>query len=100
VGSTTRTRPPKSRRTDAAEKAGDPTLPELQKQLTALRAERSTLFQGETSRGLLLTSFGFSDLGAKAGQAATTAYAAAGMLVLLAAASLALRARLKAGAKL
>ncbi len=72
-----------------AEKAGDPALPGMQKQLAALRGQRGALFQGETSRGLLLTSFGFSDLGAKAGQAATVAYAAAAVLVLLSLAGLA-----------
>jgi len=63
-----------------AEKAGDPTLPGMQKQLAAMRGVRGTLFQGETSRGLLLTSFGFSDLGTKAGQAATVAYTAAALV--------------------
>ena len=76
----------------AAEKAGDPALADLQKQLAALRAQRGTLFQGETSRGLLLTSFGFSDLGAKAGQAATVAFSTAAALVLLAAGCIARRA--------
>ena len=61
----------------------DPALPGLQKQLAAVRAQRGVLFQGETSRGLLLTSFGFSDLGVKAGQAATVTFAAAAVLALL-----------------
>ena len=34
-------------------------------------------------RGALLTSFGFSTLGQKAGEAATVAYAAAGVLAAL-----------------
>ena len=73
----------------AAEKAGDPALPALQKELAAIRAQRGVLFQGETSRGLLLTAFGFSDLGIKAGQAATAAYTAAALLALLSVGSLA-----------
>ena len=72
-----------------AEKANDPALPAMQKQLAAMRAQRGTLFQGETSRGLLLTSFGFSDLGTKAGQAATVAYTSAAALALLSLAGLA-----------
>ena len=71
-----------------AEKANDPALPAMQKQLAGMRAQRGTLFQGETSRGLLLTSFGFSDLGAKAGQAATVAFGAAALLTLLSLATL------------
>lgn len=79
-----------------AEKANDPALPGLQKQLAAMKGQRGALFQGETSRGLLLTSFGFSDLGAKAGQAATVAYTSAALLALLSLAALTrgLRARM------
>jgi hypothetical protein len=40
--------------------------------------------QGETLRGLLLTSFGFSQFGDKAAQAATVAYIGTGVLGLLA----------------
>ncbi len=72
-----------------AEKASDPALPAMQKQLAGMRAQRGTLFQGETSRGLLLTSFAFSDLGTKAGQAAPVAYLAAAALALLSLAALA-----------
>ena len=39
-------------------------------------------------RGALLTSFGFSELGAKAGQAATIAYGATGLVALLSIAGL------------
>ena len=67
----------------AAQKANDPGLTELQKQHAGLKAQRDTLFQGETSRGLLLTSFGFSVLGAKAAEAAAAAFMASGLLVLL-----------------
>jgi hypothetical protein len=66
-----------------AEQNNDPALPELQKQLADVSAQRDTLFKGETLRGLLLTSYGFSEFGTKAGQAATVAYIAAGLLLLL-----------------
>jgi uncharacterized membrane protein SpoIIM required for sporulation len=46
------------------------------------------VFKGETLRGLLLTSYGFSEFGAKAGQAATVAYLGAGLMFLLAIAGL------------
>lgn len=68
----------------AAQKAGDPGLADLQKQLADITTKRETLFKGETLRGLLLTSYGFSVLGEKADQAATVAYASAGMLAILA----------------
>ena len=48
-----------------------PNLADLQKQLADVTAQRETVFKGETLRGLLLTSYGFSEFGAKAGQAAT-----------------------------
>jgi hypothetical protein len=67
----------------AATAAGDPTLPDLQKQLTALTAQRETLFKGETLRGLLLTSFGFSVFGVKGGQVAAVAWGVAALLALL-----------------
>jgi hypothetical protein len=51
------------------------------------------VFKGETLRGLLLTSFGFSEMGAKAEQAATVAYIAAAILALLSVAGLAHAAR-------
>ncbi len=67
----------------AATKAGDPALKDLQDQLTAVTAQRETLFKGETLRGLLLTSFGFSVFGVKGEQVATVAYIVAGLLALL-----------------
>jgi len=66
-----------------AQAASDPAVPELQKQLAAVSGVRNTLFQGETSRGLLLTSFGFSDLGTKAGQAGQVAFTIASLLALV-----------------
>jgi hypothetical protein len=66
-----------------AQKNNDPALADLQKQLTDVTAQRETLFKGETLRGLLLTSYGFSEFGTKAAQAATVAYLAAALLALL-----------------
>jgi len=67
----------------AAQKNNDPNLADLQKQLATITAQRETLFKGETLRGLLLTSYGFSVFGDKAGQAALVAYLAAALLALL-----------------
>jgi hypothetical protein len=67
----------------AAQKANDPKLADLQKQLTDVTAQRETLFKGETLRGLLLTSYGFSEFGTKAAQAALAAYLAAALLAVL-----------------
>ena len=67
----------------AAQKANDPALPGLQKQLTAITTQRETLFKGETLRGLLLTSYGFSVFGVKGGEVATVAYIVAALLALL-----------------
>jgi hypothetical protein len=41
------------------------------------------VFKGETLRGLLLTSYGFSEFGTKAQQAANVAFGAAALLFLL-----------------
>ena len=67
----------------AAQKANDPNLADLQKQLATVTAQRETLFKGETLRGLLLSSYGFSVFGEKAGQAALVAYLAALLMALL-----------------
>lgn len=69
-----------------AKQANAANLAELEAQLAQVTQQRETLFKGETLRGLLLTSYGFSEFGVKAGQAATVAYLAAGLLVLLSAA--------------
>ena len=71
-----------------AQKNNDPALADLQKKLTDVTAQRETAFKGETLRGLLLTSFGFSEFGTKAGQGATVAYLAAALLALLSIAGL------------
>jgi hypothetical protein len=69
-----------------AQAANDPQLPTLQKQLTDMTAQRETLFKGETLRGLLLTSYGFSVFGVKGEQVALVAYIVAALLALLSAA--------------
>jgi hypothetical protein len=67
-----------------AQQNNDPNLTALQDQLTAVTAQRETVFKGETLRGLLLTSYGFSEFGHKAQQAALVAYIAAAVMLLLA----------------
>lgn len=71
-----------------AEATNDPALPDLQAQLDEITRQRDTLFRGETLRGLLLTSFGFSEFGRKAEQGAMVAYAGAALLALLSIAGL------------
>jgi len=63
-------------------------IADLNTQITAGTTARETLFKGETLRGLLLTSFGFSVFGVKGGEAATVAYIFAGLLALLSLAGL------------
>jgi hypothetical protein len=67
-----------------AQQNNDPNLADLQKQLADIGNQRDTVFKGETLRGLLLTSYGFSEFGTKADQAALVAYLAAALLALLA----------------
>lgn len=71
---------------EQARAANDPNLASLEEQLAEVTRQRETVFKGETLRGLLLTSYGFSEFGVKAGQGATVAYLAAALLVLLSAA--------------
>ncbi|MEP7054975.1 MAG: hypothetical protein ABI912_06975 [Actinomycetota bacterium] len=59
-------------------------LPDLTKALADITATRETAFKGETLRGLLLTSYGFSELGRKADQATGVAYLGAALMLLLA----------------
>ena len=66
-----------------AQETNDPALADLQKQLAEVSAQRDTVFKGETLRGLLLTSYGFSEFGVKAGQGALVCYLAAALLLLL-----------------
>jgi hypothetical protein len=72
-----------STQVDAAKAANSPALAGLQTQLTEITAQRDSLFKGETLRGLLLTSYGFSVFGVKGEQVASVAYIAAALLALL-----------------
>ena len=65
------------------------TFADLGTRITAATAARESLFKGETLRGLLLTSFGFSVFGVKGGQVATVSFIVAGLLALLSLAGLA-----------
>ena len=76
-------------RVAAAQASGDPDLGKWQKELGEVTGKRETLFKAEMLRGALLTSFGFSTLGEKAGEAATVAHAAAGAVTVLSLAGLA-----------
>ncbi|KAB1905653.1 hypothetical protein [Micromonospora sp. AMSO31t] len=71
-----------------AEQAKAANLADLQKQLADVTAQRETVFKGETLRGLLLTSYGFSEFGRKAGQGALAMYLGAALLLLLSVAGL------------
>jgi hypothetical protein len=68
----------------AAQQANSANLADLQAELQTVTQQRDTVFKGETLRGLLLTSYGFSELGTKAALAATVAYTGAGLMLLLA----------------
>jgi hypothetical protein len=57
---------------------------DLTKQVATANAQRETLFKGEMLRGTLLTSYGFSELGSKAGQGALVAFTGSGLVFLLA----------------
>lgn len=63
--------------------ADQATIDELQGKLDVAKGVRSSLQTGETLRGLLLTTYGFSIFGERAGQAAWVCFAAALVLLLL-----------------
>jgi hypothetical protein len=68
----------------AAQKAGDTALAaDLQKQYNDVTQQRETVFKGETLRGLLLTTYGFSEFGTKAEQFSVVAYSAAALMLIL-----------------
>jgi hypothetical protein len=67
--------------------AGQPTET-LQADLDTVNSLRDTMFRGETLRGLLLTTYGFSIFGERAGQAALVVYLAAALIALLSIAGL------------
>jgi hypothetical protein len=64
------------------------TIAGLNQQINDATTARTTLFQGETLRGLLLTSYGFSVFGVKGGQGAAVAFSIAGLMLLLSLAGL------------
>lgn len=66
----------------AATENGAANAEELDAAATDLEGKVQTLFRGETLRGLLLTSYGFSEFGRKADQAAAVAFLAALVLLL------------------
>ncbi len=66
--------------------ATDPATVEAKKQLDAATGLRSTFQTGETLRGLLLTTYGFSIFGDKAGLAAMICFIAAALIAVLSAA--------------
>lgn len=76
-------------RTDlqAATDAGQPT-DEIQANLDAVTQLRETMFKGDTLRGLLLTTYGFSIFGERAALAATIVYIFAALMALLSIAGL------------
>ncbi|MCO5203373.1 MAG: hypothetical protein M9925_16955 [Chloroflexi bacterium] len=68
----------------AAKEKGDKEAEALaQKKVDAATSLRSTFQTGETLRGLLLTSYGFSIFGEKAALAATVCYIIGGLLIIL-----------------
>ncbi len=67
---------------EEAREAGAPNADELEARAEELSGKVETLFRGETLRGLLLTSYGFSIFGERAAQAALVAFAAAAVLLL------------------
>lgn len=71
----------------AATDAGDPTE-EIQGRLDAVNGLRETMFKGDTLRGLLLTTYGFSIFGERAALAATIVYIFAAVMVILAVAGM------------
>jgi hypothetical protein len=65
-----------------AKDAGQPTE-QLDARVTELSGLRDTMFKGETLRGLLLTTYGFSIFGDRAGLAAVVCFAAFALMVVL-----------------
>jgi hypothetical protein len=69
----------------AAQEAGEDesTIAELQGTVDEISGQRDSLFRGETLRGLLLSTFAWSTIGRIAGIAATVAFVAAGVMLVL-----------------
>lgn len=69
---------------DEALEANAPDAAELDAKATELEGKVQTLFRGESLRGLLLTSYGFSVFGEKAEQASLVCFLVAAVLALAA----------------
>jgi hypothetical protein len=69
----------------AAQESGedDQTIAELQATVDQITGQRDSLFRGETLRGLLLSTFAWSTIGRIAGIAATFAFVAAALMLVL-----------------
>ncbi|MCZ7535405.1 MAG: hypothetical protein M5T61_05300 [Acidimicrobiia bacterium] len=67
---------------ESAEEAGEADAAALAETAAELDGKVQTLFRGESLRGLLLTSYGFSEFGRKADQAATVSFLVALVLLL------------------
>jgi hypothetical protein len=69
----------------AAQESGedDQTIAELQATVDQITGQRDSLFRGETLRGLLLSTFAWSTIGRIAGIAATLAFVAAALMLVL-----------------
>lgn len=63
--------------------ASEAEIAELQATANELKAQRDSLFRGETLRGLLLSSYAWATVGAIAGIAAYVAFAGAAVLLVL-----------------
>lgn len=63
--------------------ASEEEIAELEAEVNRITGQRDTLFKGETLRGLLLSSYAWSTIGTIAGIAATVAFVAAGVMVVL-----------------
>mgnify|MGYP001580640400 FL=1 len=78
------TRSERAAQVAAAKAKGDTAgAADLQKKVDTATSLRTTMQTGETLRGLLLTVYGFSAIGEKAGFAANILYALAGVMALL-----------------
>jgi hypothetical protein len=71
---------------DAKKAGNDQAAADAQKKLDAATALREAQFKGETLRGMLLTSYGFSVIGDRAALAASIAFGIAAVAALLSAA--------------
>jgi hypothetical protein len=68
----------------AAKNPNDPTLPALRDELAKAEAPVTTMFQGESLRGMLLTTYGFSHMGKLGQLSAVLVFVLAGLFFLAA----------------